>query len=250
MQNSFSATALAVLTLPFFYLHAVFAEPLATLSPSAALIETMDKDVKVSGAFVAGAAFAGAKPLKKRPSLRTLIPAEWADKTVCMQARSIDGAYRARAEYTVPDDWSLAGVVDLEYRTAHADVLAQSGENGDRAIAVVLYEGRCEDDPSRLLIAYWNTEDNAAKLPIKLYINSLAADDVFVFVGEDPAAKAILCPRIDRADLVAFDRICTLTADMQPLDGQVRIEINAARSGVRDPARFVDLVLPMVGSEE
>ena len=221
------------------------AEPFAVLNPSIVLSERLSETVKVSGAFVTGAAFAGATPLENRPSLRTRVPEAWAGQAVCVHVRSRDGTYEAKYEYQIPGAWSEGGVADLRYDTAYPDLFAQDAAENAPTIAIAITPGDCNTKSNAMLVAYWNAEDARERLPVELYVNSVGADDVFVYAGDDPSAAAIECERIMHRAL-AFDFVCALPAAVLS-KAVTPIEINATRSGVYDPVRTVEIVLPVSG---
>lgn len=217
------------------------ADPQARLPVEAVVTpERNDETVKISGPYLAGVMYAGAEPLEDRPSLRAHVPVGWAGEPVCMRAISADGVYEFVTRYRIPADWPAEGVIDFAYETDHPDVL---GAAADPEFAVSLARGDCLDEAGAFLVGYWNASDDQGGRRVVLLLNSLGADEAWVYVGDDPAAEPVDCAPVEVERPRAFDRRCVL--DPEALDGgQVRIEINTVSGGVFDPPRFVELVLP------
>ena len=91
----------------------------------------------------------------------------------------------------------------LPFPSAYQDLLATLDPND---LAVSISNGECASSPGEKAVAIWN--EATATTELSLLVNSFRADEVFIYLGDDP--KAIRCePMNDRA-MSAFDSVCAL----------------------------------------
>jgi hypothetical protein len=184
--------------------------------------------------------FAGVAPTEDRPSLSTYIRQDMAGGQVCMHAVSLDGIYETVYSYDVPGELGNASVLPLQYPTKFPK---RVGNDPGTDLAVLLTPGSCDDDPDSFLVGYWNTAAQKDRPPVILMLNSLGADEVFVFLGSDLSADPIDCSPVFLDSPRAYDHICELPADAETNGDELLVEINVVRSGVRDPAKTIKLVV-------
>lgn len=201
--------------------------------------EWVGRAARISGDVLAGAIFAAA-PSQEPPALFARVPLDWAGTRLCVRVVTLDGLYEAERGYTVPPDWP-GGRAQFLYPTDYRDRLAGSYlETG-----VTITRAACDEESPVHLVAYWNDAGTATAEEILLLVNSFRADEVYLFVGDDPAAPAIDCAVVEAEQRTSFDFRCSIPLD-QARGGEFTVELNRLRSGQPDPPRLYTLT---IGSE-
>lgn len=224
-----------------FVLTAIFVLPsqaqniVKTVSPVLPSVEIQNETVKISGAFVVGAMYLNGATSDSSPALSAPVPKEWAGADVCAQGRSADGIYESNYTYKIPSDWSGPGLLGFEYPTKYPDQVAKTDPH---LFGMSLTKGNCEDRGAVVLASYWNQNATGTNSDLALLVNSLGADEVFVFVGDDPSSTPTDCMKSDSEKARAFDFVCYLPSSSF-VEGENNIEIDAITGGVRDEAQFV-----------
>ncbi|MEM9781227.1 MAG: hypothetical protein AAF899_02020 [Pseudomonadota bacterium] len=219
--------------------------PLLTLSPVGTPVEDEDVDVNVSGVFVAGVMFLGGVSAAERPSLSAEVPASWAGNDICVEANSLDGVYASTYRYAIEEEALLdngepfqGGLVVFSYPTRFQELVG--GAPGED-FGVRVSRGDCASVREEFLVSSWNRDVTEAPQKVMLQLNSLGADRLAIFLGDDPHAPAIECDPTEAGRARAFDRVCEIPLSMIP-SFPIDVEIMAVRAGVRDPARRITLV--------
>lgn len=205
------------------------------VSPVLPSVEIQNETVKISGAFIVGAMYLSDLPSSDLPVLSAPVPAAWAGTEICVQGRSADGVYESDYTYKVPTDWSGLGLLGLDYPTKYPDQVIKTDPH---LFGVSLTQGSCENRGTVILASYWNRNASEVAADVALLVNSLGADEMFVFVGDDPSSTPTDCVKSKSEKARAFDFVCYLSSSIF-VEGENNIEIDTVTAGVRDDAQFV-----------
>ncbi|MEQ6248122.1 hypothetical protein ABMC89_04450 [Sulfitobacter sp. HNIBRBA3233] len=187
--------------------------------------EILRDTAEISGVVVVGTQRHGSRqPEQNELQLSSNLPAGWAGGTICTRVRSGDGLYEASNEYDIPSDWAGGNAV-LPFPSAYQDLLATLEPND---LAVSISNGECASSPGETAIAIWN--EATATTELSLLVNSFRADEVFVYLGDDP--KAIRCEAMNDRAMSSFDSVCAL-----PLEQNGMVAVTLYRISNGKPAK-------------
>jgi len=175
------------------------------------------------------------------PSVQAHIPDGWRGQKICMNVRSFDGLYEARAPYTVSADLPEGGaVVPFPFPTALSGDLAKLNRDD---MAVRIGNAPCDALPSEYVIAYWGRAFPEEINEIRLLVHSHQATQVTVFTDFDNDLS-FRCDRMEGDSPPVFDTICVFSARMA--DGRPVEEVALFRTahGETDEPEFMTIVLP------
>lgn len=168
------------------------------------------------------------------------LPKTWGGKDICISLISADGLYEARNTYTIDDDWE-GGVTEIPYPTKYSDRLLELQQN---ELAISTRMGDCESSTTGTLMPIaWRNKDAAASSTISLYANGFGADEVFIYVGNDPSSEPVDCRIIGTGVRTVFDTVCEFDVSSVDQDKPVEIEMVRISGGKMSPSEFIELEL-------
>lgn len=200
------------------------------------LAEVLHKSAQISGVRLVGAAL---KPLAQAENLywSAHLPSAWAGQDLCVSMLTSDGLYEARNTYRISDTWG-GGAITVEYPTRYQRKIFDLAED---EFGIMASLGSCDQNKTdAVLPVTWRGSAPENRI-VRLFINSFRADEVYLFVGDDPAAEPVLCQPPKAQFTTAFDFLCEF--GLAPGDGPVAIEINRVSSGQILPPEYVTLLL-------
>ena len=197
------------------------------------LNETLRPAAKISGTTVVGVTYL---TQAQSPDFRlgATLPPSWAGQDICVRMISADGLYESQNTYRVAADWA-GGSVALPYPTAHP---AKLSALEDDELAVLTSPGGCDvRKGAAFLPTALRQTANWRQDRVRLFVNAFHADEVYLYVGDDPAAPPVDCEKSGATAKVAFDFICEIA-----LTGQapaVSVEINRVAGGQVAPPDLI-----------
>lgn len=202
-----------------------------------ALNEVLHPAAQISGTTIVGAMIL-AHPFSDQLNLSAELPADWAGGQTCVTLISADGLYEAANTYEIAQDWP-GGRVNIDYPSAYPDKLLPLKPE---ELAMLGRPGSCDTPVADEVIPLgWRQSGQAEGDVVRLFINAFHADEVYLFVGEDPLAPAIPCRAPDTLTTTAFDFVCDIS--LQGSDDVVDIELNRVSSGQIAPPLYFSMRL-------
>jgi hypothetical protein len=201
--------------------------------------EQLDPPREVTQLPIAGFAVRG-ELAPTGPELRALLPSGRDVGEICVHARSVDGGYEAINTHLVPEGFE-GPLGRLPFTTRHTERLESYGVEG---LAVLVTEGACLRDSRNIpnvMLAFWNAAPDMEETII-LLLNSLRAEEVFVYVGEG-AGTPIRCAPVAAELRYSFDTQCAIPLARLP-EGRTEVRILAMRNQQFDPEQIFDVVRP------
>ena len=205
-------------------------------------VERENPTIKISGPLLVGAVFISKTAAKTKPVLVAVFPTEWGNETACVQGRSVDGIYESTSEYKLPQIVQPTKI-GFEYPTT---LLKWTKETSPSKFSMLISKGSCTDTDSVYAPSYWNIDASKAFSQVALQINSIGADEAFIFVGDDVDADPIECTRAETEKPKAFDFLCIFDKKIANKSDLLKIEINTITAGVTDDPEIIQLVTPFV----
>lgn len=191
---------------------------------NAELNEILRDAAQISGSTIVGVTRVAAD-MTPRLMFSGVLPGAWAGQAFCVSMISVDGLYEAYNTYTVGPDWD-GGAVSIEYPSKYPDKLTtlQAEE-----LAILTSSGACGTATDGALVPLSWRGTGAFPGVLRMFVNAFNADEVYIFVGDDPTAPAVECRPPQSGTEVAFDFIC----DFEVAQDQttVMIEINRVFAG-------------------
>ena len=192
--------------------------------------EDLRPDAHISGTMVVGLQRLG--PAAGKPVVRAHIPAAWRGHDVCLNVWSANGLYNAQGSYPVSENLTGA-ILPMEFPTKYNDFLAELDHDEMAALTGL---GSCDEEPTSFVITDWNGKSGEPFLTL----NSFRADDVFVYVGDDP--EPVTCEPVAAEIRTAYDVKCPL--DLRDKSGEVPLEIYRYTNNQAAPPTLVTVFLP------
>ena len=194
----------------------------------------------MSGGVIVGIVFGSSEVSKVRPSLSAYFPDTWSKREACLQSKSLDGKYQSLRNLIVPGPWPHFEIAEIEYQTKYSEFLKNSIDDN---FALLISTGNCAEESSEYVASYWNSETPDKWEEIRIMVNSLGGDQVYVFPGFDPGVEAVVCKRTDDLNSRSYDHVCIIKSDA--LSGErTEFELNIVRAGTSDQAVFFTIVAP------
>jgi hypothetical protein len=211
------------------------AEPVSLAD--AELNEILRDAAQISGSTIVGVTRV---PSETTPDLRFsgVLPGDWAGHSFCVSMISADGLYEAFNTYTVGPDWA-GGAVSIAYPSKYPDKLSTlQGEE----LAILTSPGACGTAPDAAPVPFSWRGAGSLTGDLRVFVNAFNADEVYMFVGDDPAAPAIECRQPRSGIEVAYDFVC----DFEVAQGQtaVTLEINRVFAGQIAPPDMLSIHVP------
>lgn len=194
-------------------------------------------------AQISGATLVGAMVVSSRFSddlgFTADVPRAWAGSETCVSMISADGLYEATNTYRIAPDW-VGGAVAVSYPSSYPDKLMGLG---NEEFAALGRPGPCAADRTDEVIPIgWRYVKPGSNSGMRVFLNSFHADEVYLFIGENPDAPAVSCVHPVTETATAFDFICDF-----PLDSNgelVEVEINRVSGGQIAPPTHFRIRLP------
>lgn len=204
-----------------------------------ALNEEVKSAATISGLLVLGA-IRQSGAFSDHVVMTAALPKDWGGNEICISMISADGLYEARNTYQVDKNWN-GGVVEIPYPTVYAERLLDLKPN---ELAISTTVGDCDVvEGGSIMPVAWRSKEAAVSSTVSLYANGFGADEVFVYVGDDPNSDPVDCSIVGNGVRTVFDTICEI--DLSGFDPSQAIEIEMVRvsEGRMSPSEFIELEL-------
>lgn len=217
--------------------------PLCKAQEVALAENSLNEEVKpaatISGLLVLGAIRQNGA-FSDHVTMTASLPKDWGGKDICISLISADGLYEARNTYSIDTNWD-GGVTEIPYPTKYSDRLLKLEQN---ELAISTTMGDCEaPEVGSLMPIAWRSKDAAASSIISLYANGFGADEVFVYVGNDPSTDPVDCRIIETGVRTVFDTVCEFDVSNVNQNQPVEIELVRISGGQMSPSEFIELEL-------
>lgn len=166
-------------------------------------METVHPATRISGSRFVGFSAARQGTPSAPTQFSAWIPQDWRGREICLRLMSADGLYESANDYRVDPAWP-GGRAVLDYPTRVPDALRR---RTPEEMAILVTSARCHQPYAEAALAFWG---DAAPGPGMLHINTFRADQAFVVLRDDAAARTIACEPIPARVRAAFDARCVL----------------------------------------
>lgn len=200
------------------------------------LIENVRDAANLSTGVITGIVVKG-NVKQGEPRVQAYIPKDWGGKTFCVKVTSADGLYEADNAYSVDADWP-GQVANIPFPSKHVELL--DGLPSDN-LSVLVSKNQCGEDRGPVAIAFWNDDNPSQKGNAEVFVNSFAADQVFMIILQDPSMTQMACRPVVAPFSAAFDTVCPLKMGLIPKNGDATLNIFSVRGPELDPPVEVGL---------
>lgn len=179
--------------------------------------ESLNPEVKVSGATRAGVLIDALTKPETLQSLIVHVPTQTTSTRVCVDLVTRDGRYQAAMEVSLPSEHGP--MIEIVYPTRFQEQLLESEEPYLAALATL--KDDCADEADAYAAAAWKR--SAAFESVHVLINAGHSDARIAIPASDGSVRRFPCRAIESDPTIAFDRLCEIepSADLKPLEARI-----------------------------